>query len=292
MVGFTQRDAAATGQASRQTTATQPSVAWRQTYDRSGTYDLFDDLVGTSDGGAILVGSTDTDTYDDGWVIKIGSEGAEQWRRSVDLQEKEVHFDYVVETDSGGVLLVGKTESDENIFGALAVKIGTNGAIQWQKTFDNDGDDLYPSDAIGTDTGGVLFTGTTGSDGLIIKLGGDGSVQWRQSVDRQDESNSFHAIVTTSDGGAILAGETATGNSYDGWVVKMGSDGTEQWRNTFDGYGHHDYFVDVVSTGAGGAIVVGLTKTGGGAADYAGWGIKVDSDGTEQWRNIFDDGDP
>ncbi len=115
------------------------------------------------------------------------------------------------------------------------------------------------------------------------------------------------AICQTSDGGFVLAGVSAsgangdktqpnwdtTGQTDDGWLVKVDASGHYQWDRRFGGTGG-DGFISVAATPDGGCIAGGSSASGisgdksqpcWGADDM--WVVKVDAHGTKQWDRRY-----
>ena len=108
-----------------------------------------------------------------------------------------------------------------------------------------------------------------------------------------DEDDFAHAAIQTSDGGYVVVGETGSlgAGGQDVWLVKLDSDGNEQWAQTFGGP-LDDIGYDVQQTADGGYIVAGEThsfsSSGTGSAsnsDY--WLIKTDALGQHEWNQTY-----
>ena len=108
-----------------------------------------------------------------------------------------------------------------------------------------------------------------------------------------DEDDFAHAAIQTSDGGYVVVGETGSlgAGGQDVWLVKLDSDGNEQWAQTFGGP-LDDIGYDVQQTAEGGYIVAGETHSfssgGAGSAsnsDY--WLIKTDALGQHEWNQTY-----
>ena len=104
-----------------------------------------------------------------------------------------------------------------------------------------------------------------------------------QELGQYDEPNEPQDIITfekyvgnvmtpvrqTIDGGYIVAG----GKNGQAWLMKLDKYGEEQWQNTYT-LGDFGYSRSVVQTSDGGYLYSG----------YEGI-VKVDSNGTEEWKN-------
>ena len=96
-----------------------------------------------------------------------------------------------------------------------------------------------------------------------------------------------NAVVILADGGIVIAGKTnSTGaGDYDGYVVKIDSDGDVVWEKTFGGPAE-DVVIDLIATSDGGYAIAGHTSSGG-AGGNDGWLVKLNSSGTKVWERTF-----
>ena len=112
------------------------------------------------------------------------------------------------------------------------------------------------------------------------------TVEWTRNFGGAN-LDQFRSVHETSDGGYILAGfERSWGNGdFDGWVVKLDSNGNREWVKNFGGAGE-DKFYSVQQTSDGGYILAGSEGSwGNGSSD--GWVVKLDSNGNRQWSRNF-----
>lgn len=157
-------------------TDTSGNEEWNKTY--GGTEDDTAHSVDqTADGGYIVAGSSYS-SYQDGdfWLIKIDSNGIEQWNTT----HGGIHYDFaksVQETSDGGYIATGWTQSygagDWDIW---LIKTDNEGNEQWNLTFGGTATDLGES-VQQTIDGGYILTGLTDSYGngstnlWLIKVG-------------------------------------------------------------------------------------------------------------------------
>lgn len=177
-------------------------------------------LLATTDGGYLAGGFT-TSAYrlgdvsesargeDDFWVVKMDARGNKLWDRRFGGRSDDDLQD-IVPTADGGYLLVGLSNSRQS----------------GEKTSSGYGGDQY-------------FSST---DYWLVKIDSAGHVVWDRTLGGtgQDIANS---VVATADGGFLVGGWSTSGVSgsktapllgrEDYWVVKMDSNGAEQWQRTY-----------------------------------------------------------
>ena len=145
-------------------------TGFTRTYGGEG-FDIGYCLVATSDGGALIVGSTSS--YGGGgrdlWVVKVDEEGNEQWQRLVGGAQDEVGLDAAV-LPGGGYLVAGTVESwgtgGSDLF---LLRIDADGVPIWGRNFGGAQDDTNPH--VEAMSGGDILLG--GSLRRIDGLPGD-----------------------------------------------------------------------------------------------------------------------
>ena len=163
------------------------NVNWQYTY--GGTGDDFDTFIQqTSDGGYIAAGFTDSfgAGSNDIWVLKLDSNGIVEWQKTYGgTNDEYCLYSPIQETGDSGYILGGMTLS----FGAgsadfWALKLDSNGIVEWQKTYGGTSVDFGQS-IQQTSDGGYIFSGDSNSfhplsrsdyDWLILKLYSDGDI--------------------------------------------------------------------------------------------------------------------
>lgn len=92
-------------------------IIWEKKYGFKHD-DLLKSLIATSDGGAILSGSSSGETTFQGfdyWVIKIDKDGKSQWSKNYGLPDTDF-FEKAIATNDGGILLGGTGFISQNNF--------------------------------------------------------------------------------------------------------------------------------------------------------------------------------
>ncbi|RKY75406.1 hypothetical protein DRQ07_11940, partial [candidate division KSB1 bacterium] len=202
-----------------------------------------------------------------------------------------------IQTSDGGYAIVGFVQPQrDGDYDVTLVKTDASGALQWQKTYtglhDEKGYDL-----IQTSDGGYAILGFTESYGAgakdfyLIKTNATGDSSWSQTYGGpfDDEGKS---IVQTSDGGYILTGYTMSFGSgaKDLYLVKVASDGTEEWTSTFGGTGDDEGY-SVIQSSDGWYVAAGYSKPEGPGDDKDGYIVKVDDTGNLYWSKLSEEAD-
>ncbi|HHT9118287.1 MAG TPA: hypothetical protein ACFYD1_06625 [Candidatus Hypogeohydataceae bacterium YC38] len=275
-----------------------PQMGWAATYG-GGDDDYANSIQQTSDGGYILAGRTDSYrtslfSYGEGdlLVLKLRADGTVDWHRAYGGINVD-GADFIQQTRDGGYIVVGGTSS----FGVegsdlWVLKLGLDGAVEWQKTYG--GANMDEADCIQQSRdGGYVVAGYTNSFGAgdldlwVLKLTSDGTVEWQKTYGGPDIDGA-QSIQQTQDGGYVVAGETRTFGDKefpDLWVSKLRADGTVEWQKTYGGP-DIDGAQSIQQTRDGGYIVAGGTRSFSfGGADF--WVLKLNSDGIIDWQKTY-----
>lgn len=166
-----------------QKTNDDAEILWTQVFNGGGN-DYFNSFQITSDGGFIMIGSTNSigNGNLDFWLVKADQNGNKQWEKtfggSYDDAGKSIQ-----QTPDGGFIITGYTTS----YGAgqkdvWIIKSDSSGNEEWNKTFGGTGNDEGNSIQVTLD-GGYIICGTTDSYGSgdkdvwLIKTDANGSIE-------------------------------------------------------------------------------------------------------------------
>ena len=216
---------------------------WDKTIGGS-SWDTGSSVQQTSDGGYIIVGSTDSygAGLDDVWLIKTEADGNDIWKKTFGGSNLDIGLS-VQQTSDGGYIIAGETES----YGAggrdvWLIKTDADGNDIWKKTFGGSNHDRGWS-VQQTSDGGYIIAGETesygagGRDVWLIKTDADGEIIWDKTIGGSD-NESGHSVQQTSDGGYIIAGYTysyGAGYNNDVWLIKTEADCVNQPRGDLNG---------------------------------------------------------
>jgi hypothetical protein len=210
----------------------------------------------SADGGYIAVGETSSTDGDvtglhgnfDFWVVKISSEGALEWQKTLGGLYWDVGYG-VIQTSDGGYAVSGYVSSDDGnvtgfhgMFDYWVAKLSSTGELEWQKALGGSEIDQARNIVPSGDGGYIIMGGTQSSNGdvignnggaeyWIVKLDSVGQLVWQQTYGGSMADLGF-AICNTSDNGFALAGYAWSANSgdlvgsinqgkTDFWIVKL-----------------------------------------------------------------------
>jgi hypothetical protein len=310
IVGYTQSFGAGSSDVYLIKTDASGNEEWSQTFGGIG-WDIGKSVQQSTEGGYIIAGETDSfgaglnDVYLIYYkpdlpepVIRIEPEtldfvesGTDEWDRTIggNLNDKGYAID---QTTDGGTIIAGETFS----FGAgyadvYLIKSDASGNVQWSSTYGGfDGD--YGRSVQQTADGGYIIAGETYSFGAglndvyLIKTDAAGTELWSHTFGGS-EWDRGRSVQETNDGGYIIAGETYSfgAGSYDVYLIKTDSSGSEQWNRTFGG-SSLDSGYSVQQTDDAGYIITGHTYSFG-AGSYDTYVIKTDALGNELWSGTY-----
>ena len=162
------------------------ATEWQKYYGGTSN-DTAEEIQQTTDGGFIVVGTTDSSNTDvtqnngssDYWVLKLNNLGELQWQKALGGS----NFDYgksVQQTTDGGYIVCGYVVSTDGLVTGnhgdadyWVVRLDNLGSVLWQKTLGGIGTDWGQSIQQASD-GGYIVAGTTGSwDGDVTMQYGD-----------------------------------------------------------------------------------------------------------------------
>jgi len=193
-----------------------------------------------------------------------------------------------------------------------------SGTVEWIKTFGGSNEDNTLS-VVETTDGGYTLAGytqsndgditdktTTDSDYWVLKLTKEGAIVWSKTYGGSGDDRA-EKIIKTSDGGYAVVGYSRSNDNdvsaneglQDYWIVKLNATGDILWEKSF-GFAGIDRAFSVIQTKDNGYFITGfldVTASNGDGNDQKNasqrhgvgefWGIKLDANGTKEWRRYF-----
>jgi hypothetical protein len=216
-------------------------LVWQRSFGKSDGPDHGADVLQTSDGGYIVLG--DTSTYGQGgydlWLIKLTADGTEQWNKTIGGTSNEEPKRFI-ETDDGGYVIVGRTETAEYMEDVWVVQIDEDGDVLWQKTYGDSDLTEYGVD-VKTVSNGYIVLGSyqdmNWTESLwVLRLDTQGTLLWDKLI--SEETTVFGTSITpTTDGGYFITGNLITDMETcfsDAYFLKLNHQGARQWVKTLE----------------------------------------------------------
>ena len=181
-------------------------------------------------------------------------------------------------------------DSSRNRSKMRLVKIGANGNISRELTFDTAITNRFGALAALADGGLAVATSTTYQrdhhDLWILRLDRSGKQVWGNAFGGQ-RNEYADAIVALKDGGFLVAGriEGGRGSSDEIQIIKLDGSGNPVWERTFSGI-ESDGVKSLAVLPDGTIVAAGSTRSGG-AGDYNAWLLKLDPLGNQIWESSF-----
>jgi regulation of enolase protein 1 (concanavalin A-like superfamily) len=211
---------------------------WSKTYGtQSG--DVAYSVQQTTDGGYIFGGSTNG--YSDGYIIKTDVNGDSLWTRTFGGPPTDEFFS-IKQTDDGGYVAGGSTmTTGAGNYDFWMVKLGTNGEMEWEKTYGGEEKDKAWS-LIQSNDGGYFIAGFTESyaqaeedEGVfLVKTNANGDTLWTRTYGGA-HNDGAHFAIQTIDGGYAVTGYTyVIGEQFNFYLIKTNGDGTVGINDNFD----------------------------------------------------------
>ncbi len=215
---------------------------------------------------------------DTAWTVQIGTDDREA---------------RAIAASPGGTILAAgwSNPAGPDPVAAYVVALNLAGAVQWERTFGTNQQDVFLA-AIPTLDGGFAMAGYTFSFGqsqgglYLAKVNATGDSLWSQFFGGNARDYAFDLCQTNDSGYCVVGFESSFGGGgRDVYVVRTGSDGDSLWSRAFGGDGSDSAFA-VKQTPDGGFIVAGnSTSFGNGSQDV--FLIRLDAGGDTLWTKVF-----
>ena len=286
-----------------------PEVEWHKTYG-SSDWDYLYCAHETDDGGYIACGATTPSGIYYPWVLKVDSDGIEEWNwttttayyDAILLNITESQVPYVQQTDDGGYIaclwIWVKYNNVDYIIGGL-VKLDAAGSEEWIKIYGEGFETSVIPTSFLEISDGFLVVGSEGPDldeyypALIMKTDKTGIEQWKKIYDFSDYSEELWSILSIDDGYICTGSSEVIGNVEQAvfLMVKTDKNGNKIWHKTYNGSEILEWSWNrrCFQTSDGGYIMAGSTRSFGasvGSGDDL-WIVKTDAEGNMEWNETF-----
>jgi hypothetical protein len=241
--------------------AQAPDTLWTRVYGGTN-WDYARSVQQTSDGGYVIVGTTESIDSGDVYFIKTDADGDTIWTKTYGYADFSFGCS-VQETFDGGYIIVGGTGLWSYISrGVYLIKTDINGDTAWTKTYGGGSYDVGHSIQQTPDSGYVLV-GTTSSFGAgwedvyLLKVDRNGDTIWTKTFGGSD-MDFGNSIALTPDNGYIIGGMSysTTNGAGDIYIIKTDQNGDTMWTQIY-GDSSYEWGASIAVTSDNGYIVTG-----------------------------------
>ncbi|HAY35037.1 MAG TPA: SBBP repeat-containing protein [Ignavibacteria bacterium] len=229
-------------------------------------------------------------------IIKYNSAGIEQWVKTYngtgnfDDNGIKILFD-----GQNAIYTAGYSFGSGTGYDFILLKYDLSGAFIWGKRWNgvSNSDDYLKSAAITAD-GNIVLAGHSYKTGesnnyAVIKYNSAGDFLWEKFYNGPiSADDQITDLETDNAGNLFLCGksEGGVGAGYDYAVVKLNSNGDQQWVYRYNGVSQSDDVATGISLDAGGNVfITGFSYSASAYYDFAT--IKLNPSGTQQWVRLY-----
>ena len=267
-------------------------ITWEKTFGGS-SFERAYAIEQTRDSGYIIAGQTSSfgaGGYDF-YIIKADELGNRAWEKTFGGSSSELPRS-IRQTSDGGYIIAGRSSSFKTGYcDFYIIRLDQDGTKTWEKVYGGDTWD-DPFSIQQTDDGGYIVAGYTdsigygGNDAYVIRIDSSGGMLWNRTYGGTG-NDSATSIQQTADGGYIVAGHTESSGagSSDAYVLKLDSNGTAVWEQTYGGTGY-DSAEMIRQTADEGYVFAGYTdSSGAGGTDMLV--VRIDAVGAVLWERTY-----
>lgn len=233
-------------------------------------------------------------------------------------------FSSIKQTSDGGYIAVGSSNSNDGDLttnkgenDVWVLKLNSNYAIEWQKTYGGSRQDFADSVQQTTDGGYIIAGYSESNDGdatfnhgsynngdfWVIKINALGVIQWQKSLGGIQSERSY-SIIQTIDGNYVVTGHSSSNdgdvsgnhgynvtNKSDVLVIKLDTLGNILWSKSLGGT-QDDRAYSIKQTTDGGFVLCGSSLSNDGDVSINkgyddAWIVKLSSIGSIEWQKTY-----
>ena len=215
------------------------TIQWQQRFSNTGSVDSFGTGIAVDSAGSVYAcgtfGSLPTSTI----IVKFNTSGVYQWHYTLGDSYPTSVYGYGMSIDSSdNIFMTGSYyNSSTGKQEILLIKINSSGALQWQRTLVQSGNDSQGYATAVDTAGNVYVTGKTNSvwDIVIAKYNTSGTLQWQRTLSSSGYELGY-SIVVDSANNIYLVGLTTVSGTEDIYFAKLPGDGSLTGSTSIGGY--------------------------------------------------------
>jgi uncharacterized delta-60 repeat protein len=259
--------------------------------------DFANDVRHTPDGGAVIVGYTNSTGAGgmDAFVIKLTAAREIEWARTYGGPALDMAWSVALLGD-GGYAVAGFSASDAaGANDAWLMRLTAEGDLVYSRLLGGAAEDRFYGVAA-LENGDLLAAGETysqgagGADFYLVRLDAAGQYIWARTygAERIDRALALSAGEQETMLVGIVANDSsgATASEVDSLAILVDADGRELWRRSFAGE-RRDYLHHVARLVSGEYLLSGYTESFGAEGANDNWSILLSPDGEIRAEHLF-----
>jgi len=199
-------------------------IEWQRTYGTDEDEYAYS-IQQTSDGGYILSGEAEEIV----WALKLEADGDIEWQKTYRGSEGWNYDSLIQQTNDGGYLIVCLIESEDPMtwdwwYDVRALKLDSNGDIEWQRIYDENKYDYNPFLQVMSDGSYIITAITAEEDPVtfeweeyiwVLKLYPDGDIDPSCDFIKTSDATTSATSITPADSTAIPQDTIVTPSDTD-----------------------------------------------------------------------------
>jgi hypothetical protein len=220
------------------------------------------DIKATSDGGAIVCGSTGSFGPGGGdvYVVRVSESGSLLWSTVIGSSQVEVGSAVLIL--ESGFLIVGSSFDPIGAYEGYLAKLDAEGGLVWERRYGTTGWDFLH--AAGEADGAYYLAGQSfggddsNGDAWVLKVDEFGTLIWEAFTDLEFEDEA-RSVVNLPDGGCAISGTMRKGRpDQTALVSRFSADGGFMWSTSVGiGSGSTDSGQGIIASVANDLVVCG-----------------------------------
>jgi uncharacterized delta-60 repeat protein len=227
-------------------------------------------------GNVVVTGSSKDDYYTAKYAA---ADGTLLWEKRYNGPANSSDFANAVGVDSSGnVVVTGFSYNGANFDYYTAKYAAADGALLWEKRYNNNSDDFAWAVAV-DGSGNVVVTGESRNGALIYDYytakyaAADGALLWEKRYNSPwDSDDVARAVAVDGSGNVVVTGYSNNGGGYDDtdyYTAKYAAaDGALLWEKRYNGLANKEDQAKAVAVDGSGNVVVSGSSYNGTNSDY------------------------
>jgi hypothetical protein len=271
---------------------TNGDTLWTKTYAVS-TFNYFYSIESIDGEFFLLFGECSSNSQsglENGWVVKINSNGDIIWSRTYEIPGETLCFTAIQKCVDGNFLIAGVSSTKTSNTSGCIFKITPGGETLWTRSSGGKIFSIQASSDENYMVSGALVDSVSGeSEIFLMKINNAGKTIWTKSF-ANSRSQHGDKILPTSDGNYLLLGYSSwydtigkivTYHRSNVFIMKITPEGDSIWTRIYSSPAFENQFFNILSSEDGNFLISGLQHTVS-TFDKA-WLLKINQNGDTLW---------